>query len=92
MVPASEGVSVTYYLTPPMTHRQYVYEFPNPWESVNYGMNDDRANPATVQWLVLDAATLGQPEQALFSELTGAGGFRIVYSDHGVMVAHRAAP
>ncbi|MDQ1394304.1 MAG: hypothetical protein QOF30_3281 [Acidimicrobiaceae bacterium] len=93
MVPARDGVSVTYYLTPQMTHRQYVYEFPNPWQSVNYGINNDRGDPATVQWLVLDAATLGQPEQALFAQLTSpSGSFRIVYNSHGVMVAHRAAP
>jgi uncharacterized membrane protein len=92
MVPARDGVSVTYYLTPQMTHRQYVYEFPNPWESVNYGINNDRGDPATVQWLVLDEGTLGRPEQALFAQLTGTSGqFRIVYSSRGVMVAHRSA-
>ena len=90
MVPADGGVSVTYYLTPHMTHRQYVYEFPNPWTSVNYGINDDRGNPATVQWLVLDRATLGAPEQVLFDQLTASSGsFQVVYDVAGIVVAHR---
>lgn len=90
MVPADGGVSVTYYLTPQMTHRQYVYEFPNPWTSVNYGMNDERGDPATVQWLVLDRATLGPPEQDLLDQLTApSGSFRVVYDVAGIVVAHR---
>jgi uncharacterized membrane protein len=92
LVPADGGVSVTYYLTPQMTHRQYIYEFPNPWESVNYGINGDKGDPATVQWLVLDRSTLGVPELMLFDQLTAASGsFRIVYDVRGVVVAHRVA-
>jgi len=93
IVPARDGVSVTYYLTPQMTHRQYVYEFPNPWESVNYGINNDRGDPATVQWLVLDRVTLGVPERALLDQLTGpSGSFRVVYDLRGVVVAKRVSP
>lgn len=94
LVPATAGVSVTYNLTPHMTHRQYVYEFPNPWESVNYGVDGDRANPATVQWLVLDEATLAEPDQALLDQLTAPapiGSFRIVYDVRGVVAAKRTA-
>jgi uncharacterized membrane protein len=90
MVPSGDGVSVTYYLTPQVTHRQYAYEFPNPWESVNYGINNDRGNPATVKWLILDRATLGAPERTLLDQLTGPGGsFHVVYDTRGVVVAKR---
>ena len=93
MVPKTAGVSVTYYLTPHFTHRRYVYEFPNPWISVNYGVNNERGDPATVQYLVLDRVTLGAPEVTLLDELTGPGGvFRIIYDQRGVVVAHRIAP
>jgi len=92
LVPAGAGVSVTYYMTPHFTHRQYVYEFPNPWESVNYGIGGDQGDPATVQWLVLDRSTLGAPEQTLLAQLTGpGGGFHIVYNVDGIVVAHRVA-
>jgi uncharacterized membrane protein len=93
MIPSGSGVSVTYYLTPHFTHRQYVYEFPNPWVSVNYGIDNARGNPATVQWLILDRATLASPEQTLLAQLTGPGGsFRTVYDVRGVIVAHRVGP
>lgn len=92
IVPSGAGVSVTYYLTPQMTHRQYVYEFPNPWYSVNYGINNDRGDPATVQWLVLDRGTLGAPERTLLGQLTGPSGqFRVVYDTRGVVVARRVS-
>jgi hypothetical protein len=81
---------VTYYLTPQVTHRQYAYEFPNPWQSVNYGINNDRGDPATVKWLILDRATLGAPERTLLDQLTGPGGsFQVVYNIKGVVVAKR---
>jgi uncharacterized membrane protein len=93
MVPKADGVSVTYYLTPHFTHRQYVYEFPNPWVSVNYGINNERGDPAKVQWLILDRATLGTPEQVLLNQLTAPGGsFRLLFDQRGVVVAQRVGP
>jgi hypothetical protein len=93
LIPATAGVSVTYYLTPHFTNRQYVYEFPNPWVSVNYGIDNDRGNPATVQWLMLDRTTLAVPDRSLLDQLTGPGGaFQIVYDQRGVVVARRVAP
>ncbi|MGH9123852.1 MAG: DUF2079 domain-containing protein [Acidimicrobiales bacterium] len=90
IVPRDAGVSVTYYLTPHFTHRVYVFEFPNPWMSVNYGVNNARGNPADVQYLVLDRATLGPFEQTLLLQLTGpGGGFQVVYSLNGIIVARR---
>jgi uncharacterized membrane protein len=92
LVPSDGGVSVSYYLTPQLTHRQYDYEFPNPWVGVNYGLTSaDRGDPATVQWLILDRATLGGPEQALLLSLTAAtgGSFHVVYDSNGILVARR---
>lgn len=91
MVPKGEGVSVTYYLTPHLSHRPVDFEFPNPWVGVNYGLKpSDHGDPATVQWLILDRATLGTPEKALLASLTGPdAAFSIVYDRRGVVVAHR---
>jgi hypothetical protein len=90
MVPSSAGVSVIYNLTPQFTHRQYVYEFPNPWVPANYGQRpSDHGDPAKVQWIVVLRAELGA-SQTLFNSLTAPGGmFTVVYDNSGVVVAHR---
>jgi uncharacterized membrane protein len=93
MVPPGEGVSVTYYLTPHMSHRAVDFEFPNPWVGVNYGLKaSDHGDPAAVKWLILDRGTLGPSEKTLLASLTAPDGdFAVVYDSHGVVLAHRRA-
>jgi uncharacterized membrane protein len=94
LVGPRDGVSVTYYFTPHLTHRQYVYEFPNPWINSNYGNKDqDVGRPAKVDWLVLDRRTLGSADTTLLDQLTGPGGsFAIVEDANGILVARRTRP
>jgi len=93
LVRPSDGLSVTYYVTPHVTHRRYVYEFPNPWVNSNYGNTDfDLGRPDKVAWLILDRQTLGQPEAALLARLTQPGGpFHIVQDDNDIVAAHRVS-
>ena len=45
------------------THRQIAYEFPNPWLSSNYGPSgNDVGDPATVDWVAVDTAGLGDKD------------------------------
>ena len=94
LVPADAGVSVTWYLTPHMTHRPVVYEFPNPWVGTNYGRTaGDHGDPAGVDWLVVDRQTLGPADLALLDRLTGAGGpFTVVSENQSIVLARRSAP
>jgi uncharacterized membrane protein len=94
LVPAGAGVSVTYYLTPHMTHRTTVFEFPNPWVGKYYGLAPtDHGDPATVDWLLLDRYLLTPSDQQLFDRLTGpTGQFAIAYDQAGVVAARRKAP
>ena len=40
---------------PHLTHRTKIYEFPDPWKAVNWGVNGENLDdPADVEWLVLD--------------------------------------
>ena len=93
LIPANGGVSVSYYLTAQLTHRQYDYEFPNPWVGMNYGLTEaDHGDPRTVQWLILDRETLGQPEQVLLQSLIEPNGpFRVVYDSNDIVVAQRVS-
>ena len=89
MVPGGAGVSATYYMVPHLTHRVHIYEFPNPWLACNWGVNGEhRANPRTVDYLVLDRNLVDKPD--LLSTLTGpTGAFRVVFDRDNIMVARR---
>ena len=93
MIPSSEGVSATYDLVPHLTHREQIFEYPNPWIVSNWGIHGERP-PATgkVDWILLDEP-LGKNDQRLFDTLTGPGGeFRVVLSQGGVVLAKRVSP
>jgi uncharacterized membrane protein len=92
-IPAGAGVSVTWYLTPHVTHRALVYEFPNPWVSTNYGLTAaDHGDPVGVDWLFVDRQTLDQAGLALLNQLTGpAGQYTVVSESQSVVLARRGA-
>jgi uncharacterized membrane protein len=94
MLRPSDGVSVAYYVAPHVTHRRYVYEFPNPWVNSNYGNSDnDLGRPEKVNWLILDRQILGEADAALLARLTQPGGaFHIVEDNDGIVAAQRVSP
>ena len=88
MVPAGAGVTATYYIVPHLTHRQLIYEYPNPWITSNWGVGDrNPADPSKVDWMVLDTSLLGS-QANLFGELV-AREFQVVSARDGIVVAHR---
>jgi uncharacterized membrane protein len=91
MAKGSDGVAATYLLVPHLTHRKYIYEFPNPWHIVNWDPSFRNAPPKlnTVNLLVLDRGLLGDTTD-LFDQLTSPrGSFRIVFDQDNVVVARR---
>ena len=89
MIPDDASVSATYYLVPHMTHRREIYEWPNPWQLVNWGLSGEAApDPLSVDYVVLDQTLAQEPE--LFEQLTGpAGDFDIILDDDFVVVLER---
>ena len=92
MVPDDASVSASYYLIPHLTHRRAAYEWPNPWELVNWGLSgEDAPPPSSVEWLVLDR-TLGQEEPLLAGLIVDGGEFEVVLDEDMVLVARRVRP
>jgi hypothetical protein len=90
LVPASAGVSVTYNLTPHVTHRVFAFEYPNPWINVNWLSTKVKENPAEVQWIVVEEDLLDPAQQSLLTRLTATRGpFVVVYQQNGVVAARR---
>ncbi len=90
LVKGSDGVTATYYILPHLTHRQYAYEFPNPFRVANWGVNgEDPPAKSTSDVLVLDTSLNGSDE-ALYESLVAADGpFHIVFERDGIVVARR---
>jgi uncharacterized membrane protein len=92
-VPSDAAVSATYNLVPQLAHRADIYTFPNPWRSVNFGIDGwPRRSPRGVAYLVLDRAVLDVNTKALFDHLVTSGKFRVVYDMDDWVVARRVNP
>jgi hypothetical protein len=90
-IPGRGGVSATYYIIPHATHRQYAYEWPNPFAQANWGIHDERpANPGTVSYLIIDQEAMGTNDQVTLDALLApAGPFQVVFNQDGILFAHR---
>lgn len=90
VVPARAAVSASYNIDDHMSHRTLIFEFPNPWEPANWGLNgkDDLVNPNEVDWIVLDKATLTGAQLGLLEDLERSQ-FAKVLDEDGILVLHR---
>jgi uncharacterized membrane protein len=84
------AVSAVYGLVPQLSQREEIYEFPNPWRSVNFGIEGEpRRSPRRVEWLVIDRQVLDAPATALFQSVLDHGHFTIVFEGSDLLVARR---
>jgi uncharacterized membrane protein len=93
MVPGGEAVSAIYNLLPHVSHREKIFDYPNPWIPTNWGIAGEGIDdPATVDYLLVERPTLGN-STAMFEALTAPGGqFEIVFERDGVVLAERVRP
>ena len=88
---SDDSVAATYNLLPRLTHRRYIYLFPNPWTTLNWGVNgEDPHDPASVQWLVLDRSKLDLAENELLDQILEDETWVIHLDEAGVLVAERS--
>jgi uncharacterized membrane protein len=89
----SDGVSADYLVVPHLTHRRFVYTFPNPWRNSNYGIEpSDHGDPAKVRWIVMDTAMLNEADSKLYAEVEASGEFRMVMHQGTIEVLQRVHP
>jgi uncharacterized membrane protein len=98
-VPAHARVSASYNIDPHLTHRRFVYQFPNPWIGENWAVDGEgQHDPATIQWIVVDRGlirgTTGSRDEAIRSTLAHllSDEFEVVRETEGVVLARRVAP
>lgn len=90
LVPEGASVSATYNFVPHLSHRDRIYEFPNPYGDRNWGVRGEkRHDPEIVHWLVVDRATMGQEDLETFERAITEYDFEIIMDREGIMVARR---
>jgi uncharacterized membrane protein len=95
LVPDDASVTATYNLGPHLSHREEIYDWPNPWVPAYWG-NDDGArlpDPATVDVIVVDMTQVGAAQQELIDRLIGpdrrGGEFDVLLDSQDIVVARR---
>jgi uncharacterized membrane protein len=92
LVPDSASVSATYTLLPHLSHREQIYDWPNPWVPSYWG-NDDGyrlPDPSTIDYIVLDRTQVGPAQQALVAGFIAPGGpYEVLLDADDVLVAKR---
>ena len=90
MLPDNAGVSATYLFTAHLTHREKIYEFPNPFRPSNWGVqNENPADENNAEYLVIDTQLLGAEDRQLFDENINSGEYQIRFNRDGIIVAQR---
>jgi uncharacterized membrane protein len=91
-VPDDASASASYAFVPHLAHRRDIYEFPEPWRRVNWGVRGEGLHdPRRVAWIVIDRQTLGPESRAVLRSLL-AGQFAVRYERGAVVVAERVRP
>jgi uncharacterized membrane protein len=92
LVPAGAPTSAIYNMLPHLAHRDQIYDFPVPWRNVNWGVHGEHlADPADVQWIVVDRREMSVDDLGLLDRLT-AHQFHVVFDRDGIVVAKRVHP
>ena len=93
-IPDDAVVSTTYYGVPHLSHRQFIYTFPNPWQSSNYGVGGVPAppDPATVDYVLLRRDALTPELQVLFDQILASGDYDTVVHQGDLFLLRRRVP
>jgi uncharacterized membrane protein len=92
LVPEGAPVSAQYNLVPHLGHRVEVYEFPNPFRAVNWGLAGDEHPPADLErlrFVVVERNLLGTQDRQLLDRLKADPAWRTALDDQDVVVLER---
>ena len=88
-------VSAQYNLVPHLGHRVEVYEFPNPFRAVNWGLaGDEHPQRALEQlrYVVVQRDLLGEQDRQLLDRLATVPAWRVAFDRQEVVVLERREP
>lgn len=88
-IPADAAVSAHFKMVPHLTHRQSIYEFPNPFKTANWGIRGEKPHdPKKIEYVAVDLQNLTQDERLLILELRN-NSFKQVFREQDILVLKR---
>jgi len=92
MIPEGVPVAGSYYFVPHLTHRVKIYDFPEPWKAVNWGIQGERLDdPGGVQWIIVDRKLFSKYDGMLIDRVLEAQ-FTVRFDRSDILVAQRTSP
>lgn len=92
VIPEDAAVSAIYNLVPHISRRERIYNFPEPWKRVDWGVEGEGLPaPAGVEWIAVDRRLTGAYDEQLINDLL-ASEFTVRFEKDGILVAERTAP
>jgi uncharacterized membrane protein len=92
LIPPDAAVSAQFNLVPQLTRRTRIYEFPNPFRAVNWGLEGD-AHPARDQqelrYVIVDRGLLDKDQQTLLQDLQSSPDWATRFESGGVVLLER---
>lgn len=78
---------------PHLTHRPGIYEFPQPWVAVTWGVaGEGLPDPNRVEWLILDRKRFFSDSERPLADRLLAGEFVVRYDRDDIVVGQRVRP
>jgi len=92
LVPDDASVTATYAILPHLTHREQIYDWPNPWVMAYFG-NDDGyrlPDPSAIEYIILDRRVVQPDHQPLVDSLNAPeGDYEVLFDAADILVARR---
>ncbi len=89
LIPRNASVSSHYTFVPHLTHREQIYDFPNPWRAQNWGREGENVpNPDTVDYVIVPTHMAGDEREVIISLRSSA--FDPIYEAEGIVLLKRA--
>ncbi|MBI2168779.1 MAG: DUF2079 domain-containing protein [Actinobacteria bacterium] len=90
LIPGDAAVSATYQFVPHLSHREGIYQFPNPYKEAYWGIQGRGTHdPDVVDWLAVDRQIMGADDRSVFAEALSDWDFEIVFERDDIVVARR---
>jgi uncharacterized membrane protein len=92
MIPADAPVSAQFNLVAHLSHRDKIFEFPNPFRSVNWGLNGDihpTSDQEGLRYVIVDRSLLDQDQQGLLRDLQASPDWATKFDSSNVVLLER---
>jgi uncharacterized membrane protein len=92
MIPAGAPVSAQFNLVTHLSHREKIFEFPNPFRSVNWGLSGDvhsTGDQESLRYVIVDRSLLDEDQQGLLRDLQASPDWSTRFDSSNVVLLAR---